>query len=377
MGLLGADVASEPRALQARLIELLGLENAPWLPLLNPMFATAQPENDHTLSMNADSRAQTTRDLLVGLLSAAARTTPLLIALEDARWMDSASWELAEQAVARVPRLLLLLSVRPSSDAAERLARLAKRPDVMTIHLGALDDYEIRELVCRRLDAEAIPDELAALIDRRAEGHPFFAEELAVALRDSGAVVVRDGTCRLVGDIISLATNSLPDNVQGIVATRIDHLTPQQQLTLKVAAVLGRQFALADLSKVHPLSLTSEGLHEHARGIAEAGLLIPATERDDAFSFSHALVQEVAYELLPYTQRRELHQRAAELLEQDPGRNLDESSALLAHSLGAGRGRRQGDALSRNSGRARPDEGFIQPGGGKFPGAVDCARREA
>ena len=130
MGLIGADVASEPRALQARLIELLGLENAPWLPLLNPVFAASQPENDHTLSMNADSRAQTTRDLLVGLLSAAARTTPLLIALEDAHWMDSASWELAEQAVARVPRLLLLLSVRPSSDAAERLTRLAKRPDV-------------------------------------------------------------------------------------------------------------------------------------------------------------------------------------------------------------------------------------------------------
>lgn len=330
-GLLGADVASEPRALQARLIELLGADNAPWLPLLHPVFAASQAENDHTLSMNADNRAQTTRNLIVGLLEAAAKTTPLLIAIEDAHWMDSASWELAEQAVSRVPRLLLLLSVRPSSDAAERLARLATRPDVTTIRLGALHDYEIRELVCRRLDAEGIPDELAALINRRAEGHPFFAEELSVALRDSGAVVVQDGTCRLTGDITSVATHSLPDNVQGIVATRIDQLTPQHQLTLKVAAVLGRQFALADLSKVHPLSVASESLQEHARAITEAGLLIPATERADRFSFSHALVQEVAYELLPYTQRRELHQRTAEWLEQQPGRNLDELSALLAH----------------------------------------------
>jgi class 3 adenylate cyclase/tetratricopeptide (TPR) repeat protein len=329
--LIGADVASEPRALQTHLADLLGAENAPWFPLLNPVFGSAQPENDQTQSMSAESRAQTTRNLLVGLLAATAMKSPLLVTLEDAHWMDSASWEAAELAVTRVPRLLLLLSVRPSSEAAETLARLAKRPDVTTIRLHALDDEEIRELVCRRLDAEAIPDELAAFIRDRAEGHPFFAEELAAALRDSGAVVVRDGTCRLEGNIISAATHALPDTVHGIVATRIDQLTPQQQLTLKVAAVLGRQFTLSDLSQVHPLSVTSEDLHEHARGIAEAGLLVRATLRTDGFSFSHALVQEVAYELLPYTQRCELHQRAAEWLEQEPGRNLDERSALLAH----------------------------------------------
>jgi class 3 adenylate cyclase/tetratricopeptide (TPR) repeat protein len=330
-GLLGADVACDSRALHARLIELLGADNAPWLPLLNPLFAASQPENEHTLSMNAESRAQTTRDLMIGLLESAARATPLLVALEDAHWMDSASWDLAEQVVARIPRLLLLLSVRPSSDAAERLERLAKRPDATTIRLGALSDHDIRELVCRRLDAEDIPDQLDAFIHLRAEGHPFFAEELSVALRDGGAVVVRDGTCRLTGDITELAAHLLPDNVHGIVATRIDQLPPQQQLTLKVAAILGRHFALAELSTIHPLSVAPDVLREHILAIAEAGLLIRQTERDDSFSFSHALVQEVSYELLPYTQRRELHRRAAEWLEEQTSRNPDEITALLAH----------------------------------------------
>jgi class 3 adenylate cyclase/tetratricopeptide (TPR) repeat protein len=328
-GLVGADVVVDADALRTRLIDLLGADTASLLPLLNPVFPASPPENDQTLNMNAESRAQTTRDLLIGLLQAAARTTPLLVVLEDAHWLDSASWDLVEPAMSRVTRLLLVLSVRTSSD--ERIARLVRRPGVTTIRVGALDNDEIRELVCRRLDADAIPDELATLIHRRAEGHPLFAEELAVALRDGGAVVVRDGTCRVSSDIGSIVTHSLPDNVQGIVATRIDHLAPRQQLTLKVAAVLGRQFALGELARVHPLSDSMENVRADAKDIAEAGLLVRAADEDDSFSFSHALVQEVAYELLPFTQRRELHQRAAEWLEQDSGRNLDELSPLLAH----------------------------------------------
>ncbi len=331
VGLLGADAADEPRALEGRLTALLGADQAVWLPLLNSVFATSLPENDHTRNLDADSRAKTTRNLLVGLLEAAAKTAPLLIALEDAHWLDSASWELAEQVVSHVPRLLLLLSVRPSTEAIEGLERLGKRPDATTIRLGALEDHEIRELVCRRLGADTIPDELASLIHLRAEGHPLFAEELSVALRDDGAVIVRDGTCHLAGDITKIAAHALPDNVQGIVATRIDQLKQEHQLTLKVAAVLGRQFTLADLSKVHPLPEGAERLQEHALEIAEAGLLVRSTESDDRFSFSHALVQEVAYEQLPYTQRRQLHQRAAEWLEQEPRRNRDEVLALLAH----------------------------------------------
>ena len=140
--------------------------------------------------------------------------------------MDSASWELAEQAAARVSRLLLLVSIRAQTDTTETLGRLTKRSGAATIHLGALKDDEIREVVCHRLDAEAIPDELASLILRRAEGHPFFAEELALALRDNGLIVVRDGTCRLTSPITTAATQSLPNTVRGILATRVDQLPP-------------------------------------------------------------------------------------------------------------------------------------------------------
>ncbi len=157
----GGPGRAEPGALRDRLLALLGPENARWLPLLNPLFAASLAENEHTASLSADSRAQTTRELLVMLLNVAARATPLLMVLEDAHWMDSASWELAEQAAARVSRLLLLVSIRAQTDTTETLGRLTKRSGAATIHLGALKDDEIREVVCHRLDAEAIEDELA------------------------------------------------------------------------------------------------------------------------------------------------------------------------------------------------------------------------
>ncbi len=116
-----------------------------------------------------------------------------------------------------------------------------------------------------------------------------------------------------------------------ILATRVDQLPPQQQLTLKVAAVLGRRFGLADLREVHPLGERQQDLQEQVGQVVEAGLLIRADRRKDEFFFSHALVQEVAYELLPYTQRRALHQQTAEWLRRSPGRNLEELSPLLAH----------------------------------------------
>jgi tetratricopeptide (TPR) repeat protein len=330
-GLVGSDAMAEPEVLRRRLIDLLGPENARWIPLLHSVFAVPQLGDDDTLSMSAESRAQTTRELLVKLLEGAARSTPLLIVLEDAHWMDSASWELAEQAVNRIPRLLLLASVRPLVERIQPLEHLKRRSDAMTIHLGALNHEEIRELVCRRLEAEAIPDQLATLVNRRAEGHPLYAQELSLALRDSGAIVVRDGTCRLMAEVSGGGDTSLPDTVQGIVATRIDQLTPQQQLTLKVAAVLGRQFSLTDLAAVHPVSKDRTVVEQQALGIAQAGLLHRLHQRADLFAFAHALVQEVAYESMPYSQRRELHQQAAAWLERVPGRTLDELLPVLAY----------------------------------------------
>jgi tetratricopeptide (TPR) repeat protein len=98
-----------------------------------------------------------------------------------------------------------------------------------------------------------------------------------------------------------------------------------------VAAVLGRHFALSALTQVHPLAADAASLEEQIRAIADSGLVRAEPSAEPSFSFSHAVVQEVAHELLPFNQRRELHHRTAEWLESASGRNLEELSPLLAH----------------------------------------------
>lgn len=321
--LLGATVAQE------RLVELLGAEGR-WAPLFNPLVSTRLAENRDTLSLTAETRAALTRQLLAALLDKAAAVNPLLIVLEDAHWIDSASWELAEYVVSHVAGLLLLVSARPRSKGLSSIERLAAHSDFARVQLEPLNHDDVQELVCRHLDVDTIPPEVAALIGRRAEGHPLFAAELALALRDRGSIVIRDGICRLTSESSGVDL-PLPDTVHGIVASRIDQLPTHHQLTLKVAAVMGRRFTVASLANVHPVVAGVEALTEQVRLIVETGLLQPTAAADGVLAFSHAVVQEVAYESLPFSQRRDLHRRTAEWIERAPDRHQGDVAPLLAH----------------------------------------------
>src|SRR6185436_3727687 len=126
---------------------------------------------------------------------------------------------------------------------APELAQLLAAPGIERFELRALTGDDSLRLVAERLGVRSLPDEVAALIRDRAEGNPFFSEELAYALRDSGVLLIDDGDCRLAPGA-RLETLTLPGNVEGVVSSRIDRLTPSQQLAIKVASVIGRVFAL-------------------------------------------------------------------------------------------------------------------------------------
>ena len=330
--LLGPEVEHHGGARLQRLKSLLGPEGYRQAPLLNAVLPTPLPENELTSVMNADSRARIARSLLLTMMEAATESTPLLLVLEDAHWMDSASWELAEALVIRLPHVLLVVSLRPLKEKEQPQRRLEAGAETTHVRLEALGPRDIQVLVCRRLNVVDIPEGVASLIYRRAEGQPLFAEELALALRDQGTLEVRERTCRLRSDVKSLAHLRVPDTVNGVVTSRIDQLTPQQQLTLKVASVLGRRFSLTDVTNIHPLGESAENLEDQIVHIAASGLIHTSPARpDEPCLFSHAVIQDVAYQLLPFKQRCELHRRSAVWLEKKGEGNLDALSPLLAH----------------------------------------------
>lgn len=327
-------VGPDPRSRAEQVLSVLGPQSdgARLAPLLSAALHLDLPENDLTTAMDGPVRAENIRALVVRMLAREAEKAPLALVLEDAHWMDSASWALSSRVARAVPEILLVLALRPPGDQAPQELRDILAGGAFKLALDTLSPSEATDLICRRLGVDRLPEPISRLIHERAHGHPFFSEEIAYALRDAGVIKVEAGHCRLTpgsGDTVGL---DLPATVQGIITSRIDRLGPGQQLALKVASVIGRVFAFRTLRDVFPIEEERAVLESHLGTLSRLDLTpLDTPEPDLAYIFKHAITQEVAYNLMLHSQRQEVHRLVAEWYEAAEGRDAALHYPLLAH----------------------------------------------
>ncbi|MDF1660984.1 MAG: hypothetical protein P1V97_04400, partial [Planctomycetota bacterium] len=200
------------------------------------------------------------------------------------------------------------------------------------ISLSALTPTAICHLVCRNLGVSSLPDAISKLIIDKAEGHPFFSEEFAYALRDSGILSIQNGECAIADMSLDLSTLDFPDTVQGIVTSRLDSLSMNELLTLKVASVIGRNFSLGLVSDTHPNQFAAEEILDHIRVLVEKDLIRPVPGADsEQFQFKHAITQVAVYNMMLESQRQQIHRSAAVSIEEDHAEDLQSLYPLLAH----------------------------------------------
>ena len=361
VALLGAGTVIEQttayHAWQPALRELLGLEGlddgeAIWqqvtavladdpqmldrAALLNDVLPLTLPDSETTRQLSGELRATNTRDLLVYILRQSAAAAPCLLVMEDAHWLDSASWALLEQVHRELPSLMLVVVTRPMADTAIPVpleyTRLRQSPDLQFISLEPLPPTDAESLVCQRLGVASLPRPLARLIRERAEGHPFFSEELAFALRDRGLIKVENGRCQLAADPQALQALDFPDTIQQVITSRIDRLTPGQQLALKIASVIGRVFALYTLAAIHPVDADKPRLPVYLDTLTDLDITnVEAPAPENVYIFKHIITQEVAYNLLLFAQRRDLHKAVAQWYERTFYADLGPYYPVLAH----------------------------------------------
>ncbi len=263
------------------------------------------------------------------MIAAAAGQDPLVITIDDVHWLDSASWGLALQVSRDLPGALLVMAARPLGEATAHRREVLE--GVTHVVVDRLSSEETLQLICRSLEVDSLPNEVSELIMRRAEGHPFFSEELAFSLRDSGVIVVEDGSGRLAAPDDTLERLAVPDTVQGVITSRVDHLDARQQLLLKVASVLGPSFDLDLVRDVFPVDAERERIAGDLRELEERGLLNAAEPASrSSYTFRHAITREVVYGSMLYAQRRQLHRAAASRLE-NRYEDLEPLDELLAH----------------------------------------------
>ena len=253
---------------------------------------------------------------------------PLILVMEDYHWLDASSVDVLNELFGEMDavRLALLVTTRPERRPGWR--HLTQQGDGR----GPKKEIELKRLTAGQADhllQELIggSDELAPLrahIIARADGTPFFLEEFARSLHESGAIA--GGAPRLTNIVI-------PASVQSILAARIDRLAPLHRRILQIAAVIGRDVPLpllAALADMHESTLTQE-----IAVLRAAGFLVEVNLRTGiVHSFSHALTQAVAYDTLLRSDRRGLHERVLRAMEtQGPGQRDSAVDDLVHHAV--------------------------------------------
>ncbi|MGO9152508.1 AAA family ATPase [Mycobacterium sp.] len=286
---------------------------------LDDLLGIADPDAE-VPDIEGDAR----RRRLTALVNAAslARTDPALYVIEDAHWIDEVSESMLADflAVIRQTPSMVLITYRP-----EYRGTLATIPGAQTIALRPLSTTQTTALIGELLGTDASMRGLAAVIAERADGNPFFAEEIVRDLAERGAVHGARGSYLLHGDA---ADTAVPATLQAVIAARVDRLSAAAKRTLNAAAVVGSRFS--------PELLTALGIDPVLDELVAGELIdqvgfIPKIE----YVFRHPLIRAVAYESQLRSDRAELHGRLAAAIEQREPDSVDENAALVAEHLKA------------------------------------------
>lgn len=254
-------------------------------------------------------------DALFSLLADLSGDRCVVLVVEDLHWADSSTRALLSFLISRLrtQRLLVVGSYR-TDDLHRRhplrplLAELVRLPAVERIDLTPFARDDAREFVAA-LAEEPVPVEVIKDIAKRSEGNAFFAEELMAAHADHA-----DG---------------VPTGLADVLLARIERLRPNAQNVVRITSVAGRRVRHSLLQSVS--DLTPVELDDALREAVQHHVLL-VNDREDWYSFRHALLREAVYgDLLP-GERVRMHAAYARQLKQDENRR-GSSAALAHHSL--------------------------------------------
>jgi class 3 adenylate cyclase len=252
-------------------------------------------------------------DAWVDFATSLAASRPTVLLIEDVHWAEEPLLGLLDRTVREATgALLLVVTTRPDAEWT------GTGRNVTTIHIEPLARRDAAQMLA------GLPDQARELVLTRAEGNPFFVEELVAALIDRGALERANGGWALTADLDEL---SVPDSVRGVLAARIDLLPPGEKAALQAAALIGRVFwerALLELLGTEAVDLALLEDRDFVRRRSGSSM---TGERE--YAVKHALTREVAYGTLPKAKRAQMHAAFARWLEQLDGR--EELAPLLAH----------------------------------------------
>ena len=240
---------------------------------------------------------------LMNLFVRESQSRPLIIIIEDLHWIDKISEEFLNYFIGWLQntKILLIMLYRP-----EYTHHWGSKSHYTKVGLTQLGIDSSSRLVQAILEDGEITPEIREIILKRAGGNPLFVEELTHNLLENGSIEKRDRQYVLTRKASEI---QVPDTLQGIIASRIDRVEQSLKRVMQMASVIGREFAFRILESIMGMreGLKSSLLNLQGLEFISEKQLFPELE----YIFKHALTQEVAYNSLLQTRKKEIHKKVA------------------------------------------------------------------
>ena len=322
---VGATEEDSPASVRAKLkqYEFVGL------PFLESILSIESEESSKVVAgFQAEALNQQIIIAAYGLLNKLAVDRPLVIVFDDLHWSDEASLSLLLNVVdlSESQPIVFICLARPDTASAS-WNTIHKMGDKLkdgfySIELSPLQVDQTEALLNNLLGINDLPKPIQKLIVTKAEGNPFFVEEMIRSLIETKQIVSENGHWKAMSDDAKI---SLPNTLRGVLSARVDRLAETPKHVLQNAAVIGRSF---DLQILRRLTGLNGGLDPQIQYLQDVSLIEALLNE---YAFRHVLIQEATYESILIKKRARIHRQIGEALDELHADRTEEFAPLIAH----------------------------------------------
>lgn len=307
-----------------RVLQSCQLSLAESVPLFATLLSLPLPETPYPpLDLTPERQRQKTLQTMVAMVLEQAEYQPVLFILEDLHWTDPSTLEWLKVLIEQVPMapVLTVLTCRP-----EFAPPWGLRAYFTFIALHRFTGLQIETMVTRVAGGKTVPTEVMQHLVEKSDGVPLYVEEMTKAILEAGVLQETDSHYEMTGQLTSMA---IPTTLQDSLMARLDRLGTARSVA-QLAGAIGRQFTYEVLHAVSPMDEAT--LQRELGRLVEAELVYQrGTPPQAIFIFKHALIQDTAYQSLLKSTRQQVHQRIAQVLEQQFTETAAIQPELLAH----------------------------------------------
>ncbi|UCD78684.1 MAG: AAA family ATPase [Desulfobacterales bacterium] len=262
------------------------------------------------------------QEAIVAIFILNAKNRPTVLVFEDWHWVDEASDSTIKHIISLIAPHPLMVVVIYRPEFSTNWGNWSHHTPII---LNALDRLNCENIIKSSWKADEVPQKIITLVHEQTGGNPFFVEEISSELIESGTVEVSDRQAVLKQSVDNL---TLPNTVQAVIRARLDRLDHRTRESLRLASVIGREFARRILEQI---SDSTERLSESLDTLKVMELIQQIQIVPEAqYMFKHVITQEVTYETLLKQKRKELHSLVGRAIEKLYADRLEEFFEMLA-----------------------------------------------